>query len=267
MPLAMFLVVVASCQQISYTPYDTRVPEEYANLTEKNLKQILHATRDRDEVRFVVLGDPQRALGPSADFVEEINSRDDVDFVVIAGDLTNYGVRREYQLFVDVFDELNVPYLTVVGNHDKLGKGEELYEIVFGERNYAFEAAGARFVFFDSNGLHAEDGPVNFPWLNHQINPLNGDFDQAVVLTHVPIDSRWLAPSPESRDRYEAEFTEILEEAGSVQLSIHGHRHKYEEQDYISDVFQAIIVDDPDDRNYLFVRVSGDEYETERVFY
>jgi len=265
-PVALLAVTIASCEEISYTPYDNEVPDEYRHLTARNLDRIANATRGRDEVRFAVVGDPQRELGPSGDFVDEINARDDVDFVVVAGDLTEYGVRREYQHVVEVYSRLDVPWLTVIGNHDKLGKGEALYGVVFGEFNYTLDVAGVRLVFFDSVGLHTEDGPVNFAWLAHQLRPESGDFAQAVVITHVPTASRWLAPSRETQEREEKRFTDIVTESGTVSLTIHGHWHRYEENALSDDVL-SIVVDNPGDRNFLHVTLRGDAFETEQVFF
>ncbi len=268
LPVCLTAAVAASCEFVSYTPYDTSVPSEYTNLTQRNIERLMAESGDRDELRIAVIGDPQRQLDSSADFVAQINSRDDVDLVVVAGDLTEYGLRREYVAFAEVYDELDVPYLTVIGNHDFLGKGEFAYDTMFGELNYTLDIAGSRLVFLNSVGVHTEDPGLDLNWLERAVAP-SETFDQAIVITHVPVESGWIAVEKED-DRIVEEtsrrFIETMVDSGTVSLSIHGHWHKFEESD-LSDDLHTILVDNPDDRNFLYLTVTADGYTTERVFY
>ena len=55
--------------------------------------------------------------------MESINKRGDVDFVVHCGDISDFGVTREFELQRDILEKLTMPYVVLIGNHDCLGSG------------------------------------------------------------------------------------------------------------------------------------------------
>jgi 3',5'-cyclic AMP phosphodiesterase CpdA len=50
--------------------------------------------------------------------IEEINTRSDIDFVLVLGDLTKDSEPINHVLVKDMLDKLNAPYFVVPGNHD-----------------------------------------------------------------------------------------------------------------------------------------------------
>jgi len=55
--------------------------------------------------------------------VSSVNERlvllDDVDVVIVTGDLTDHGSEEEYERFKSIMSDLRLPYLAVPGNHDR----------------------------------------------------------------------------------------------------------------------------------------------------
>ena len=266
-PLALFAIMIASCDHVSYTPYGTSVDEEYEDTTAKNVARLLAASEGDDELRIALIGDPQRQFDTSKQFVAAINQRDDIDLVIVLGDLTNYGLRDEYETVVDIYSQLRVPWLTVVGNHDILGKGEYLYARVFGDQNHVVDYNDIRLVFFNSNGRHAEDAAPNFIWLRENTAVDERNFTQAVVFSHIPPTSRSIARTDAQRDEVQELFTKTLLSSGKVNLTLHGHLHVFEEQDLGTDEIFSLVVDTPDDANYVIATLTADDYEIERVFF
>ena len=41
-----------------------------------------------------------------------------VDMVIVAGDLTDFGTKEEYQRFCTLMEPLDLPYRAIPGNHD-----------------------------------------------------------------------------------------------------------------------------------------------------
>jgi Icc-related predicted phosphoesterase len=57
--------------------------------------------------------------------------RDEADVLVLAGDLTNYGLPNEMEPLLNVLVRLRVPAIAVLGNHDyESGKEEELCQMM-----------------------------------------------------------------------------------------------------------------------------------------
>ena len=55
------------------------------------------------------MGDSQRWYDETLDFVGEINKRDDIDFVIHGGDMSDFGVTDEFLWQRDIMNKLRVP--------------------------------------------------------------------------------------------------------------------------------------------------------------
>lgn len=84
--------------------------------------------------------------------VNDINSLDSVDFVLMGGDLANTGHDAQIIGAKATFDMLKCPYWVVSGNHDSKWSesGCTTFPELFGYTHFEFEAGGYRFVGCDS---------------------------------------------------------------------------------------------------------------------
>ena len=163
-----------------------------------------------------------------------------VDHVVVTGDVTHRGRRRELARFEEIFAPLRDRLTAIPGNHDRLGDdmGDAL---MAGERVQATAAPGLYLVRVNSTGPH------NRSWLMGHGRLDEEDLDAvADVLSHAP--ARHLAivlmhhhplPLPEDRavERISSwmgwRFTTELDRGqallerirGRCDLLLHGHRH------------------------------------------
>ena len=86
------------------------------------------------QTRFAVISDTHiGAGGASSDLravVGAINARQDIDFVVHTGDITEKGRDAEFGQAREILGRLNVPYFIIPGNHDShwIGRGLVGYE-------------------------------------------------------------------------------------------------------------------------------------------
>lgn len=175
-------------------------------------------------------------------FVERV-AREDVDHVVVTGDVTNRGRHEELLLFREIFAPLAASgRLTVVpGNHDRLGH-DVAAELREGPRVQTRTTHGLHLVRFDSTGPH------NRSWLSGHgamsmtdIHQITEALDAApaghlavLLLHHHPL------PLPEDNTaellsawlgwRWTAEldlgWTLLRTTAGRCDLVLHGHRHR-----------------------------------------
>ena len=167
--LACLALTAASCQ-VSYHPYDTRVEGE-CGINAKNIARIEAATAGRDAIRFAVISDTQRWYDETEDAVQTLNNRDDIDFVLHAGDMSDFGMKVEFERQRDILNRLRVPYVVLLGNHDCLATGEEIFQKVFGAFNFAFTAGDIRFICLNTNALEFDlREPVpNFEFLESEL--------------------------------------------------------------------------------------------------
>ena len=135
--LSCFLL--SGCGMIDYHPYDVRISGE-TEVNAHNIERIEANCQGKTTIRFVTMGDSQRWYDETEDFVKEINKRNDIDFVIHGGDMSDFGLTKEFLWQRDIMNGLNVPYVTLIGNHDCLGTGAETYKAVFGPTNFSFIA-------------------------------------------------------------------------------------------------------------------------------
>ena len=126
--------------------------------------------------------------------VADINGTPGIAFVVISGDITEYGTREQLQLAKAVLDNLRVPYHIIPGNHDMKWSesGGTDFSRVWEADRFTFEHGGYRFI-----GLHQGpvlkmgDGhwaPQDVRWLEQTLRSLPDPRQPIIFVTHYPID-------------------------------------------------------------------------------
>ncbi len=80
--------------------------------------------------------------------IADINNMKGVDFVILAGDITEFGSDEEILLAKSVIDELKIPYYIVAGNHDSKWSesGCNTFSAVFGYEHFNFNFKGFQFI-------------------------------------------------------------------------------------------------------------------------
>lgn len=126
--------------------------------------------------------------------VRDINSRTDVQFVVLTGDITELGTNEELKLAKQILDSLDVPWYIMPGNHDTgwSESGGVMYTTVFGYDKFSFEHQGIRFLGCPSGPyVRMSDGHVPrdaVNWLDAELATLKPG-QPVIFLNHYPIDN------------------------------------------------------------------------------
>ncbi|WP_374165385.1 metallophosphoesterase [Arcticibacter sp. MXS-1] len=180
------LCLFYSCNGLEYSPnqvFDNNSPRD---LNRKNIERLLSSPGD-DTVRFVLTGDSQREYSYSKDLVATINRIPGVDFVLLAGDISDFGLLQEMEWITSIFSKLTMPYIGVIGNHDLVANGEKVYRRMFGELNFTFTYQGIKFICHDSNSREAYfNGKVpDVEWLHTQFEDSPG-VKGIITVAHVP---------------------------------------------------------------------------------
>ena len=208
MKLLVLPILLSACAP-EYSPWQSDVDSD--QLTRKNIERLAD-TGLLEPFKIAIIGDPQVVHGSFRNAKDIINKHN-VDFTVIAGDLTDRGLKREWEWVGDIVKDFKKPVFTVVGNHDGLNKGNDIYKRMFGSLNYAFTYKQHRFIMWNNNKY--EWGAPDFDWLEKQASSLN-----SIIISHQPPYSGTLNAEEEERWRR-------IRQNGNVVSNIHGHLHHY----------------------------------------
>ncbi|MCX6138620.1 MAG: PQQ-binding-like beta-propeller repeat protein [Ignavibacteriales bacterium] len=188
----------------------------------------LFAGTSGQKFRFAWLTDTHVGSGTGADdlraSVKDINSRRDIEFVLVSGDVTELGRTSQLQLAKQILDSLTVPCHIIPGNHDTKWSesGATVFPRLWGADRFVFDAHGYRFV-----GLHQGpimrmgDGhfaPEDLRWLDSTLRPLQTSRQPLIFVTHYPLD--------ESIDNWYDAIAMLKKCNTQVVLLGHGHSNE-----------------------------------------
>ncbi|UOQ54073.1 metallophosphoesterase family protein [Hymenobacter cellulosivorans] len=246
---------LSGCDLLEFSPNDYRAPEDERHLTEKNLARLQQNPLPAgDTLRFVFTGDSQRYYDDADDLVASVNQQPGISFMVVAGDISDFGFAKEMRWVNEKLRKLKVPYVTVIGNHDSVGNGREAYQEIFGPLNYSFIYGDTKFILVDTNGREYNfDGHIpSMPWVNQQLSNLQGARRQ-VVISHVPPQDEDFDPA------VRAPYTQALREAKNLVFEMNGHRHSSSIGQPYGDGVWYVNSDAFSERRYMVVTVWGDK--------
>jgi Icc protein len=255
---AMMCMAFASCKKtFEYSPHEIRLSEDEKNLNAKNISKIT-SQPSKNTFRFIVIGDPQRAYDQLEDFVKEANNLDDISFVLINGDLTDFGLNSEYQWVNRILSKLKVPSIAVIGNHDMLGNGAEVYKAMYGPDNFSFSAYKSKFICLNSNSLeHNYDGSLpDLPWLEKQLSDASS-FDNVFVFSHISPFHYGFDTTMSTR------YASLLAKSGKVRVSAHAHINWYFHIEHYNDGVEYLVVNSVSKRSYVLLTVSNENFQIE----
>lgn len=153
--------------------------------------------------------------------IADINANPNLEFVVITGDITEFGSDEELILAKQIFDTIKKPWYIVPGNHDTnwSESGSNSFRVVFGAEKFAFTHKGYLFAGTGS-GPNMRMGPGQIPredivWLDSVLTHMPDPEIPVIFLNHYPQDSslnNWYDVTDRLKTR-------------NVQLILHGHGH------------------------------------------
>jgi outer membrane protein assembly factor BamB/predicted phosphodiesterase len=152
--------------------------------------------------------------------VADINTMNDIAFVVITGDITELGTNEQIKLARQILDSLKVKYYIIPGNHDTgwSESGGLSFSKIFGNDTFHFIYNGIHFIGCASGPyVRMSDGHVprsNMNWLKSTLAKIKKN-EPVVFLNHYPLD--------EGLDNW-YEVIDMLKEKNTI-LALCGHGH------------------------------------------
>ncbi len=256
--------IFGGCHPFEYHPYDTRLDKKYNNINSKNIQKICANDRHADTVRFAFMGDTQRWYDETEDFVKAVNSREDIDFVVHGGDISDFGMKKEFCWIHDIMDKLKVPYVAIIGNHDHLGTGGEIYRAMYGDFNFSFIYGGIKFLGLNTNALDFDySTPVpDFEFIQREIADTVGvEYDRTIAMMHAePGDIVF-------NNNVKFVFHEYLKQFRHLMFCVHAHEHHLMKNEFFDDGILYYGSDAMKNRNYLLFTVTKEDYDYQVVYF
>ncbi len=292
------LGLCAACDNLlEYHPYEGRIDGE-TDILARNVAQIEALCRGRRTVRFAFITDTQRWYDETHDVVDCINARGDIDFVLHGGDMTDFGATDEFEWMRDELNRLQMPYATVIGNHDCVGHGEHIYTKMFGAKNYGFTAGSVRIECLNTVALEYDysDPVPDFTFMKQErevvdsLNRLTPDsITHTIFVMHSrPGDEQFNNNVADAFNYYVAQYPGMTDDAptftpetlglttvgtdtivGTKRQSfcLCGHNHHYEVRNIFDNGILYYGCVNVAKREYFIFTIHDDGYDFERVFF
>lgn len=125
--------------------------------------------------------------------VEDINSISEISFVIVSGDVTEFGSFEELKRAKDILDNLKVPYYSIPGNHDAnwSESGTNDFLRVFGNETFGFEYKGYKFIGLASGpNMRMSPGQIpreNLTWFFDELENTSKE-TPIIYINHYPMD-------------------------------------------------------------------------------
>ncbi|MEN6456440.1 MAG: PQQ-binding-like beta-propeller repeat protein [Prolixibacteraceae bacterium] len=132
--------------------------------------------------------------------VADINARPDISFVILSGDVTEFGSDEELLKAKQIMDQLNKPWYVLPGNHDSKWSesGNNSFIRIFGAEEFAFEKGGFLFIG-TASGPNMRMAPGLVPreqvaFLDSVLSNMTNPDQPVISVNHYPLDeslSNW----------------------------------------------------------------------------
>lgn len=218
----IWILALSACRDtFEYSPYQRFDRDSPTGVNAKNIEKLLATSPADDTLTIAFVGDSQRFYDELDAFVDRANQTAALDLVLLAGDVSDFGLLEEFELVYERLEQLRVPYVTVLGNHDVLARGTRLFQRFFGPVNFSFVYHNIKFVMHNTNSLEFPGTPVpDLAWLSQELIP--GDrFSHFLLVSHVP------PYDPAFSTELETEYTGLLSDTPNLLASLHGHAHDH----------------------------------------
>lgn len=253
-------LVLQSCDTFEAHPYDTKIRGPH-NLNEKAMKQIETSTLGKDTIRFAFVSDTQRWYDETKAFVRAVNKRRDIDFVIHGGDLSDFGATHEFTMQRDILLGLKVPFVTLLGNHDCLGTGEDAYRKIFGKSNFHFVASDVLFVCLNTCCMEYDySEPIpDFGFMEELLKDIPQGTRRTIVAMHVPPFDL------EFNNNVSTIFQYYLKSFPNLLCCIYGHGHRYATDDLYGDGVLYHQTPCAKKRGYIEFTLTSDGYAQQLI--
>lgn len=251
--ITYFLMVVLVLSGCDYevSPWSTDAECSNEVSIERNIERLKVYEQEvgvRSEYQVAIISDPQQYPGTFEDLIKHVNTLPDVDFILLTGDLADTGVKAEYEWVCKVMEKAKQPIFAVIGNHDALAFGKEIWAKVFGPEDYSFTYQNSKFIAYNDNKYEFENVPDR-DWLAAEAAG-DDQRDYTMVFSHIP---PWDFDLPLSQE---------LKDLG-VDLGVHGHEHSFDYWQLTNVQLPHYVVTSTKKKGFGLLTINSSDYTLE----
>lgn len=250
---------IISCTDFELSPNQSFDKNSPVDLNNKNLEKLSKIPND-DTVRFIVIGDSQKSTNELDLFIVKANTLRNIDFVFLAGDISEFGLLQETEWVANRLADLKFPSFVIIGNHDLLANGDAAFKRMYGELNYSFVYGGVKFICHDTNGREYKfNGTVpNISWLQKELIPTNG-VNSYIGISHIR------PYSPDFDPKLDVSYTNVLNNNSNFLASFHAHDHTFGEFYPTNSRVPFVVTTNIGSKGFLLVQIVSNKISYERV--
>jgi hypothetical protein len=247
--LCLLLFCLVSCTDLwEYSPNQKFDKDSARDVNKNALKRLAESTPD-DTIVIAFVGDSQRFYDHIGSFVKSANAIPEIDFTLLAGDISDFGLLQEFELVHEGLSELDKPYLAVIGNHDILANGESIFMKMFGPLNESFIYDSVKFILHNTNSREYTGNNVpDLNWLSNELKT-SPDVRHYVTVSHVPPFSGDFNPD------LEIPYAKLLNETPDLLISLHGHNHSHADYYPYEDGIRYLTGYSFDKRSFVLLKI------------
>lgn len=255
------LVLLQACSSIEYSPNQSSDSKSPRDINKKSLEKLAQTPGD-DTIRFVLTGDSQREYKYAEKLVKTVNEIPGVDFVLLAGDISDFGLLQEMEWVHSIFSKLQMPYIGVIGNHDLVANGEDAYKKMFGPLNFSFVYQGVKFICHNTNSREDKfSGNVpDLPWLAQELMPQD-DVYAYIPVGHVPPDGMDFDP------RLVEGYTRMINASPNTLAALYSHTHSHDIYYFYGDPIPYLITDAIENRQFMLIEIINGKLNYKNIEY
>ena len=196
----------------------------------------IHFSDTAPNSTFKMLGDSEKLLD---DAVNQINEEDNLDFVMITGDLIDTPFEKELRAAISHLNNLNSPWYFAFGNHDRCVGGyltTPVYLEMLKETNKKHKYNSSYYSFVPKKGFRVivldniitdkitsqgYIGEEQYRWLKKELD--KSTKDTVLIFMHIPVIEPF--PSPNHRLKNSSQIMSLIESYKNPIGVFQGHYH------------------------------------------
>lgn len=132
---------------------------------------------------FSVAGDNHNNIEVYLELIQKVNNTD-AAFLVDLGDTTRIGGASEYAETKSILAGLKIPYHMVIGNHDIVGDGYDIWREYFGPTYYSWDYEDTHFIVLDDVTDPNAFSEEQLSWLENDLQSTQKELK--FIFVHTP---------------------------------------------------------------------------------
>lgn len=188
--------------------------------------------------------------------LDKLRQEYNAEFLIVNGDISQSGLEKQFNIFLDDMKNYNGIFYPVLGNHDVYHNGSKMFGKLLGKFTYSFEIGNTKFIFLDtSTGTF---GKKQKEWYE---NELSHD-KQLIIFTHYNFVTSTVQEFVSMTNAEDEYYFFDINDKYDVKYVVSGHLHKNNEKNIRNVKYQTLTTLQKKKKAVLLVSVNKTEITT-----